>query len=185
MTESGSSPRKSITNSLWKKRLLLLVSGAAMVFSALLWTRGLLDSPLINPEMVIEKHHLAAHAADSRQERLLAEGYWLRYSDVREDRSWGKSGTMGIWGPRDHYRQHGKREGRIHQPVKKAKDWVQERDLARAYWQRYPDIRISSIWGEASDLGIFGPRDYHDHIGRHQGRVWGQDDHPQQEDPER
>ncbi len=80
---------------------------------------------------------------------------------------------MGIWGARDHFLQHGKREGRIFSPVPESDDMVLEKRLAEIYWKRYPEIEKSSIWGRKGELGILGPRDYHTHRGRFQGKVWG------------
>jgi hypothetical protein len=167
---------------LWQVRALVLISAAAMAVSLALWGRGLLQSPLAEPRLIQEERYLEAFvdtaSPDRQREKLLAEAYWRRYRDVREDRTWGERGPMGIRGPRDHYSQHGKREGRIFAPVIEPEDLAQEKELAETYWRRYPDIRASAIWGDGSDLGILGPRDYHTHIGRHQGRLWGHDNLP-------
>lgn len=142
-----------------------------------LYTAGLLNSPLFNPDEVDAQQYLIEfihnNSPDIERERLLAEAYWMRYADVRSDRHWGENGPMGIWGPRDHFLLHGKREGRIFQPVIYPEDKESESELAEIYWNRYPDIRRSRAWGEHSALGIFGPRDHYTYIGRFEKRVWG------------
>ncbi len=150
---------------------------AAVLVATLLWIEGLMDSPLLDSRQQTERtfvnNYVRANTPDAAQERILAESYWRRYRDVREDAYWGEHGPMGIWGPRDHYRQHGKREGRIFRPLAEAPDPEAEKELARAYWDRYPDVRESPIWGEQSDLGVLGPRDHFRHIGRVLGYAWG------------
>lgn len=150
---------------------------AAFLIAAILWIEGLSRSPLLDPRLETErrflKNYVEANTPDAAQERILAESYWRRYRDVREDAYWGENGPMGIWGPRDHYRQHGRREGRIFRPLAESPDPEAEKILAKAYWDRYPDVRESPIWGEHSDLGILGPRDHFIHIGKAIGRIWG------------
>lgn len=45
-------------------------------------------------------------------ERKLAEAYWSRYQDIARSPIWGRDGSLGVLGPRDHYRFYGQREGR-------------------------------------------------------------------------
>ncbi len=45
-------------------------------------------------------------------EKNLAKMYWLRYPDVKNSDYWGPDGPLGILGPRNHYEQYGKDEGR-------------------------------------------------------------------------
>jgi hypothetical protein len=162
-----------------KKAFSLALSLTAVGVSLLLWFAGLLNSPVIEPELVREeqflKKFITANSPDLQNERALAHGYWRRYPDIRDHSHWGEKGPMGIWGARHHYRQHGQREGRIFQPVLEPEDPELERRLAEAYWRRYPDIRDHLTWGEDSYLGFLGPRDYHIHVGRQQGRFWGLD----------
>lgn len=157
--------------------LRLFVSAAAILIAVFLWGEGFLHSPFIEPrrgsEKQLVKNYIRANTPDAAEERILAESYWRRYRDVRLDAHWGENGPMGIWGPRDHYRQHGRREGRIFQPLVAVLDLETEKILARAYWQRYPDVRSSTIWGENSDLGILGPRDHFIHVGTALGLTWG------------
>lgn len=83
----------------------------------MLWSLGVQQSRLLKEDRAHERKYLAGilltRAPDYEMEKKLAEAYWSRYPDVRKDRLWGQGGTMGIRGPRDHFRLHGKREGRI------------------------------------------------------------------------
>jgi len=56
-------------------------------------------------------------APDQQAEKILAEAYWRRYPDVRNDPYYGKHGPMGFKGAREHFEQHGKYEGRILTPI--------------------------------------------------------------------
>lgn len=162
----------------WGAVCRLFLSLAAVSIATILWVEGLWHSPLLDPRRLVEKQfsqdYLQAKAPDAAQERILAESYWRRYHDVRADAHWGEGGPMGIWGPRDHFRQHGRREGRIFRPLIEPPDLKAEKILAEAYWARYPEIRHDSIWGEHSDLGILGPRDHYTYIGAGLGFIWGQ-----------
>lgn len=146
--------------------------------SAVLWGLHLLNSPLIDKERSLQQRYLRAVyrklAPDLKEQRLLAQDYWLRYPDVKNDSFWGEKSRLGIQGPADHYRQHGRREGRIYARVARPDDMGVEQKLARAYWKRYPDVAKSSLWGENSSLGILGPRDHYRFYGQRQGRRWGE-----------
>ncbi len=154
-----------------------LITSLAIGVALLLWFKGFLQSPALIPHQVHEmkflSDYLEQNMPDLQQERKMAESYWLRYQDVRDDPYWGENGPMGIWGARDHYEIHGRSEGRIYQPVMIPEDRKQERALAEAYWNRYPEIRKSAIWGEKSGLGILGPRDHYRYVGIRQGKIWG------------
>lgn len=80
---------------------------------------------------------------------------------------------MGIWGPRDHFSLHGKREGRIFQPLHAKGDIKDETRMAELYWSRYPEIENNSIWGRNSQLGIRGPWDHYRYRGRFERKIWG------------
>lgn len=159
--------------------LLTVISLTAITVSLYLYINNLLHSPIVNPSQQAEKKYLQSFIENNdqryKEEKLLAEGYWLRYKDVATNRYWGKNGPMGIWGPRDHYQLHGRREGRIFKGVEKPDnlDLNLEKELAELYWSRYPVIEKNSIWGRKSQLGILGPRDYHTHRGCFEGKVWG------------
>ena len=154
-----------------------ILTTISIIVALIFWYQGFSKSPIVDPKQVNENRFLTSYLQrnkpDLKEERVLSESYWLRYRDVREHPYWGENGPMGIWGPRDHYKLLGKREGRIFKPVIRPDDLEKERDLAEAYWSRYPAIRRSGIWGENSRLGILGPRDHYNYIGKNKGRLWG------------
>lgn len=162
---------------------------SAIIFSAVIYCLELADSPLYLPEILEEKKYISSYvnenSPDIQKERKLARAYWRRYNDVRLDQHWGEKGPMGVWGPRDHYMLHGRREGRIFKPLIIPSDMVKERIHAEAYWQRYDDIRTSSAWGEKSELGILGPRDHYTYIGRFEHRQWGATEEKLETEPSR
>ncbi len=153
-----------------------LVAGL-LSLSLILWLHGLLSSQIYNPAVHVPLRKAAAllrdNGAKSAEELEVARAYWLRYTDVRTHPFFGEEGPLGITGAMEHYRQHGRREGRIYELVAEVEDPEQERILAEAYWGRYPDIAASSIWGRTSTLGIRGPRDHYRYIGRQQKMIWG------------
>ncbi len=157
--------------------VLTLITVASVSLSLVYYTNGLLHSPLCKPYLKIEQVMLQKYntkkGVDNREEKVLAEDYWLRYEDIKKDKHWGENGSMGIFGPRDHFQQHGKREGRIFQPIFRSQDMIQEARLAKAYWRRYPEIKGHAIWGIDSPMGILGPRDHHQFRGQHEGKIWG------------
>jgi hypothetical protein len=148
-----------------------------MAISAWLWFDGLARSPFFTPALLEERRYvqryILEHAPDNAEERMLAYAYWHRYPDVREDGHYGKEGTMGIFGARKHYEQHGRHEGRVYGPLIIPDNLERERKLAEAYWRRYPGIAKSVTWGRESDLGILGPRDHFRYRGREKGYEWG------------
>jgi len=76
---------------------------------------GLAHSPLINPEILTQRQLLAHHASqatDPEETRHLANAYWLRNPDVSKDPYYGRDGKLGDFGAAEHFRQHGKKEGR-------------------------------------------------------------------------
>ncbi len=156
-----------------KTLLILAVVGSSVFF----WLRGFLNSPFLVAELKTEKEYLekyiVTNSPNNKREKLLAEAYWLRYQDVMKHTYWGKNGPLSIWGPRDHYTIHGRKEGRIFAPLSYPKDLKMEAELARVYWIRYPDIADSAVWGRLSQLGILGPRDHFKYVGQRQGKVWG------------
>lgn len=52
-------------------------------------------------------------------------------------------------------------------------DLVREGVLARAYWERNPDVADDPFFGETGVLGVFGARTHYDRHGRKEGRTWG------------
>lgn len=157
--------------------LLAFVTISSLTVGLYYYAKGFARSSILNPDREAENRYLQKFIENNdhnlRAEKLLAEGYWSRYKDVRRDRYWGRNGPMGIWGARDHYQQHGRREGRIFKPLPQPGDLKLEQKLADIYWKRYPQIENNSIWGRNGELGILGPRDYHTYRGRFQGKIWG------------
>lgn len=153
------------------------VTVTVLTVSCVIWLIGFLQSPLFRPEIhqerLLAEKYSKEQAPDYLAEKSLAEAYWQRYPDVIDHFYYGKQGPMGIYGAREHYQQHGKREGRIFAPIIIPDDLDYEKQLAEAYWQRYPDVEKSTIWGRGGSLGILGPRDYHHHYGRHLNHRWG------------
>ena len=109
-----------INKSKWARCALAILLTVAGVF---VWLSGVQKSPLLDKEILVERAYarkiLFERSSDYDVEKQLAEAYWQRYPDIRKDSVWGEKGNMGIRGPRDHFRIHGKREGRI---------WGLERD---------------------------------------------------------
>ena len=58
----------------------------------------------------LDRH--AVNPRDTAKTRALAEAYWTRNRDVADDAIFGRAGSMGVFGAREHYTRHGKREGR-------------------------------------------------------------------------
>lgn len=94
------------------------VSAIIISISLWLWTRGLLQSPVMDPLVLKEKAFVKQYIQDNSPDygavKLLAEAYWERYPDVERDSYYGRKGPMGIFGPKEHFEQHGKREGRLY-----------------------------------------------------------------------
>ena len=158
-----------------KARLSLTVGtlGLSLIF----WLHGLLSSPILHPDALAEKRFATIHQRDSapdlQERQALAQAYWMRYADIREDPFYGEHGVNGLLGAWKHYEQHGKHEGRIFGPIPEIDNADNEKILAEAYWQRYPDIAASKVWGRKSELAFRGPRDHYRYVGKHQNRIWG------------
>lgn len=154
-----------------------IVAGV-LVLSVIAWLHGLFSSQIFNPEIVAQKRQAAALLRGAKEQRSteveLARAYWLRYEDIRNHFLFGESGLLGISGASEHYRQHGRHEGRIYGPISDPADPGKERILAEAYWSRYPEVAKSQVWGRKSALGIRGPRDHYRYIGRRQNLIWGE-----------
>ena len=154
-----------------------LLTFATLIACSVIWWQGLQGSMLLNPELAEQHKNISRSAAgnspDLQAEQALARAYWLRYPDIRQDTFFGENGTMGIFGPRAHYNQHGRHEQRILALVQIPNELDLEQELAEAYWSRYPDIERSMIWGRKSKLGILGPRDHYLHFGKAADLTWG------------
>lgn len=51
-------------------------------------------------------------------------------------------------------------------------EYLAEKKLAEAYWQRYPDVNLSEYWGPTGPLRIFGPHDHYKQYGQQEGRIF-------------
>jgi hypothetical protein len=158
-------------------QLDFIVTTAVLATCLALWLHGLMTSPLVKPHVHEERrfieHFLQGNRPDLQAEGSLARAYWQRYADIRVDAFYGEQGPNGLFGARLHYEQHGRGEGRIFAPLPEIEDQNAEQSLAESYWQRYPDVARSKAWGRNSALGLLGPRDHYNHIGRYEGRRWG------------
>lgn len=160
------------------RRTPFLLTTVTLCVSIGVWGAGLVNSVIINPEIRAEKQYLQTdreHSPDLQDQRMLALAYWKRYEDIRSDPYFGVHGPNGIFGARDHYKLHGKWEGRIYGPTPTIadRDLKREKDLAEAYWNRHPEVDKSSVWGRNSSLGVLGPRDHYRYVGKYQGYTWG------------
>lgn len=157
--------------------LRFFISIGICAISLVLYIHFFLKSPIWDKKKKQEYSYLQQSeqnlTPEMKREKRLAEAYWRRYPDVRADPHWGQDSPMGIRGPREHYGQHGKREGRIYGPIIQPSNLVREKQLAEAYWQRYPDIGENKIWGRDGELGVLGARDHFHYYGKAQGRKWG------------
>ncbi len=76
---------------------------------------GFSRSPMMNPDLRAQQELLARYARNQgnfAEIRMLAEAYWERNPDVASDSYFGRDGKMGIYGAREHYDRHGRKEGR-------------------------------------------------------------------------
>jgi hypothetical protein len=98
-------------------RVETVLAVAGFVLSLIAYTAGALDSPLLDASLKARTTQLMRHTAiekrDEQAEKAAAESYWIRYPDVARDSYYGRNGKLGLWGAREHFRQHGGREGRL------------------------------------------------------------------------
>ena len=153
------------------------ITTAILTASVLLWIWGLFYSPIFLPESQQQEQSgnrfIQNHSPELETIKTLADAYWQRYADIKNDKHYGRNGKMGIFGAEEHFRQHGKQEGRVYGPIPVPEDPLLESELAEIYWQRYPDIERSAIWGRESELGTLGPRDHYHYLGQKLGKIWG------------
>ena len=100
-----------------KDRLLVWCGFAAFMAGLAVYAVSAMQSPL-RDEKTGEMLRVLARAADidTAAEEKLARAYWSRYPDVAANPLYGENGKMGVLGAREHYMQHGRREGRIWGP---------------------------------------------------------------------
>jgi len=74
------------------------------------------NSAMLDRSLAERDRYLAAFAdrrsVDPAIEEAESEAYWRRYPDVAADLYYGRGGPLGVLGARQHYRDHGYREGR-------------------------------------------------------------------------
>jgi hypothetical protein len=73
-------------------------------------------SPLLDAGFAVRQRYIAAATdrgvTDGAAEATAAAAYWARYQDVAADGYYGRGGPLGAFGARQHYLDHGRREGR-------------------------------------------------------------------------
>ena len=67
-------------------------------------------------ERAFARQVIKSQTRDMSEEKALADAYWRRYSDVAANPVVGRNGALGVYGAREHYNRHGKRENRIWGP---------------------------------------------------------------------
>ena len=90
---------------------LMVFAGISLALVA--YAVGAWHSPLLDRELRLRFDIFTqAEGWNEEEERSLAEIYWTRYADVAAHSYYGRDGTLGVWGAREHFKHHGKREGR-------------------------------------------------------------------------
>jgi hypothetical protein len=102
------------------QRWRLGVAVCAAVMSWAIYLYGATHSALLDRPEAARQAYLTKvikdGAPDLAAERELAERYWQRYPDVAADGYFGRGGAIGIFGAREHFDRHGRREGRLWGP---------------------------------------------------------------------
>ena len=100
-----------------KGRLPVWGGFAAFAAGLAVYAVSALHSPLMDEKSGETMRVLARGAnIDTAAEEKLARAYWARYPDVAAHGVYGEHGKMGVLGAREHFMQHGRREGRIWGP---------------------------------------------------------------------
>jgi hypothetical protein len=94
--------------------VLVLILAGYGTYGAFAWQSPLVDDVARNRALFLREN------ADSRPsfsdaDRKAARNYFLRYPDVARDGYFGQAGPMGDRGALEHYRRHGRYEGRTWQ----------------------------------------------------------------------
>jgi len=101
---------------MWSNRISFRLALLVCVFAAAtLWGGHYYwNSNLEKKFTEVVRAHKASYP-DEAKERRLANKYWAKYQDVRDNSYFGKHGRLGIYGAREHYLRHGRKEfpGRI------------------------------------------------------------------------
>lgn len=94
-----------------------LAAVAALGLGLIVFWDGARHSPLFSPaerdRRVWLSGQVRGDGRDMAEEGRLAEVYWTRYPDVAADPHYGRTSRLGVSGAREHYNQHGRKEGRI------------------------------------------------------------------------
>ena len=95
-------------------RSRLFATAACLVISLLLYVWGVTTTQLFDADARAREDFLSsiAESGDTAEVEALADAFWQRNPDVARDVQFGRSGAMGIFGAREHYRRHGKSEAR-------------------------------------------------------------------------
>ncbi len=100
-----------------KRDRRLWMSVGVMAAALGIYAHGAFNSPLLDATLAQHEAYrqnvLATEGVDQDREKALAQAYWRRYGDVRADPYFGENGQLGVVGAREHYKRHGRREGRI------------------------------------------------------------------------
>lgn len=92
------------------------MAGGVFVICLGVFAIGIVHSPVIDDVLAQERIVLNKHARgdliDVVREREFAETYWDLNPDVAAHPYFGSAGALGIFGAREHYDRHGRREGR-------------------------------------------------------------------------
>jgi len=93
------------------------IAATAMAIAIALYIYGFSNEPRLRngdpQQRAYALQVLKSQSHDMAQETALAEAYWRRYGDVAADPVVGRDGAMGVFGAREHYDRHGRRENRI------------------------------------------------------------------------
>lgn len=94
-----------------------LLAVAALIAGLLVYWDGARRSPLLDSGEQERRSWLIAQTRgdvrDPLEEARLAEAYWSRYPDVAANARFGRHGKLGSAGAREHFRLHGRKEGRV------------------------------------------------------------------------
>jgi hypothetical protein len=95
--------------------LIWLLVGIVWLLTALtIADASLFDRSAIRERVYAQRLEQSAKAGPTPREiRGNAETYWAHYPDVANDPYFGRNGPLGIFGAREHYDRHGRREGRV------------------------------------------------------------------------
>jgi hypothetical protein len=99
------------------KRWRTVLASGVFILACAIWLYGASHSAVLDAGLAAEEIYQRAalsrgRPVDAAEERVLAGAYWQRNPDVANDTVFGEQGRFGIFGAREHYERHGRREGR-------------------------------------------------------------------------